>query len=104
MAAISSGRPSRPFGCAAASASSPPFLAISPDAIFEGMNPGAMLLQRMCRGPSSTARLRVRWIAAAVLIGFGLIMDWYRGEGEGKTNRRRRKGESKEKGRKRKKE
>lgn len=37
-----------------------------PEAIFEGKKPGAMLLQRMCLGPSSTAKLRVKWIAAAV--------------------------------------
>lgn len=64
--AISSGRPRRPFGFCCATASSPPCLAIRPEAIFEGKKPGAMLLLRMWRGPRSTARLRVRWITAAV--------------------------------------
>ena len=32
---------------------------------MEGKNPGAMLLQRIFLGPSSTARFRVRWITAA---------------------------------------
>ena len=63
--AISSGRPNLPFGFALAISASPPCAAIRPEAILEGKKPGAMLLQRMWRGPSSTARLRVRWIAAA---------------------------------------
>lgn len=64
--AISSGLPSLPLGFILAIASTPPCLSISPEAILEGKKPGAMLLQRMCRGPNSTARLRVRWIAAAM--------------------------------------
>lgn len=63
--AISSGIPSLPLGFCFAISSSPPCSSIKPDAILEGKKPGAMLLQRMWRGPSSTARLRVRWIAAA---------------------------------------
>lgn len=64
--AISSGIPSLPLGFCFAISSSPPWSSMRPDAILEGKKPGAMLLQRMCRGPSSTARLRVRWMAAAV--------------------------------------
>ena len=45
--------------------SGPPRRSIKPFAIFDGKNPGAMLLTRMCLGPSSTARLRVKCIAAA---------------------------------------
>jgi hypothetical protein len=63
--AMSSGLPSLPLGCCFAITSAPPWMSIKPDAILEGKKPGDMLLQRMCRGPSSTARLRVRWIAAA---------------------------------------
>lgn len=70
--AISSGRPSRPLGFCRAISSAPPLSSIRPEAIFEGKKPGAMLLHRMWRGPSSTARLRVRWIAAAV--GFALVV------------------------------
>jgi hypothetical protein len=38
---------------------------MSPDAIFEGKNPGAMALVRMCLGPSSTAKFLARWMTAA---------------------------------------
>ena len=64
-AAISSGLPSLPFGFSFAIASCPPFASIKPFAIFEGKKPGAMALQTMCRGPSSTARFFVRWMTAA---------------------------------------
>lgn len=64
--AMSSGRPRRLFGLASASACSPPCSSISPLAILDGKKPGAMALQRMCRGPSSTARFLVRWMAAAL--------------------------------------
>ena len=63
--AISSGFPSLLFGLASASACVPPVNAIRPFAILVGKKPGAMLLQRIPRGPSSTARFRVRWSAAA---------------------------------------
>ena len=43
---------------------------INPLAILDGKNPGAMELQRMCRGPSSIARLRARWIAAALEVEY----------------------------------
>lgn len=65
-AAISSGLPNRLFGLASAIAFVPPVISIKPLAILEGKKPGAMLLTRMPRGPSSTARLRVRCRAAAL--------------------------------------
>lgn len=71
--AISSGRPKRPFGFSCATTSSPPCLAMRPEAILEGKKPGAMLLLRMWRGPRSTARLRVRWITAAGGGGIGKV-------------------------------
>ena len=58
--AISSGRPSLRFGFCAASFFSPPCISISPLAILLGKNPGAIELQIIWRGPSSTARFRVR--------------------------------------------
>ena len=58
--AISSGSPSFRFGTMAAMFSAPPRISSRPLAILEGKKPGAMLLTRMCRGPSSTAKLRVK--------------------------------------------
>lgn len=64
--AMSSGFPKRLFGFASASDWTPPVSSINPFAIFVGKKPGEMLLTRMPRGPSSTARFFVRWIAAAL--------------------------------------
>lgn len=63
--AISSGIPSLIFGFMAAIASAPPCISIKPLAILLGKNPGAIALHMICRGPSSTARLRVRCMTAA---------------------------------------
>lgn len=65
MPAMSSGLPSRLLGLASASISVPPAISIRPLAILEGKKPGEMLLTRMPRGASSTARFLVRWMAAA---------------------------------------
>ena len=62
---MSSRRPSLPLGFNLPISSTPPVISNRPEAIFEGKKPGAMLLQRMWRGPSSTERFRVRWITAA---------------------------------------
>jgi hypothetical protein len=63
---MSSGLPSLLLGLASAKACVPPERAINPLAILVGKKPGAMLLQRMPRGPNSTAKLRVRCSAAAL--------------------------------------
>jgi hypothetical protein len=44
----------------------PPPAPIMPSAILEGKKPGARPLTKMCRGPSSTARLRARCRTAAL--------------------------------------
>lgn len=69
-AAISSARPTLPFGFALFSASIPPLFSISPFAIFEGKKPGAIPLTRIPLGPSSMARLRARWRTAALLAAY----------------------------------
>jgi hypothetical protein len=63
--AISSAFPNLKLGFCAASNSAPPLKSNSPFAILLGKKPGDIELTRTCRGPNSTARFLVRWIAAA---------------------------------------
>jgi hypothetical protein len=58
--AMSSGFPSLLLGLLAANCSSPPVRLMSPLAIFEGKNPGAIALTKICLGPSSTAKFLAR--------------------------------------------
>jgi hypothetical protein len=62
---MSSGVPSLLFGVASASCCVPPDNSIKPFAIFVGKKPGAIALQRIPCGASSTAKLRVMCSAAA---------------------------------------
>jgi hypothetical protein len=67
---MSSGLPTRPFGFALSSASSPPLRSINTAAILLMKNPGAIALTRIWRGPSSIARLRARCMTAALLAAY----------------------------------
>lgn len=58
--AMSSASPSLPKGLSLLSSSMPPRLLIKPWASLEGKKPGAMTLDVMFRGPSSTARFLPR--------------------------------------------
>lgn len=58
--AISSGSPSLPRGLSLLSSSTPPRLLMRPWASFDGKKPGAMMLDVMFFGPSSTAKFRAR--------------------------------------------
>jgi hypothetical protein len=63
--AMSSGRPMRPSGEAAAICS--PCSASVTAIILDSNGPGATALTVMCRGPSSRARTRVSWCSPALL-------------------------------------
>ena len=63
--AMSSARPMRPSGDAAAISS--PRAARVAAIIFDSNGPGATALTVMCRGPSSRASTRVSWCSPALL-------------------------------------
>ena len=65
MPAMSSGRPMRPSGEAAAIAS--PIASWVAAIILDSNGPGATALTVMCRGPSSRASTRVSWCRPALL-------------------------------------
>lgn len=58
--AMSSGSPSRPMGLSLLSSSIPPRLSMRPCASLDGKKPGAMMLDVIFLGPSSTEKLRAR--------------------------------------------
>lgn len=70
---ISSGSPNLPRGLSWLRLSSPPRLLIRPCASLLGKKPGAMELDVMLRGPSSTARFLARWSAAALDAAYMIV-------------------------------